>query len=125
MIRQTCRQVAAWSALRPEGERLTAAVNLSARQFASTDFLDDVGRAVSDFGLPPASLAVEVNERVVARDMSRAVGVLTNLADVRGSTDAKANHQRQIGVPAHAIENADGVPDVVSGRRHRSCPRSA
>jgi len=79
VIREACRQVAAWSALRPEGERLTAAVNLSARQFVSTDFLDDVGRAVSDFGLPPASLAVEVNERVVARDMSRAVGVLTGL----------------------------------------------
>ncbi|MBW8770548.1 MAG: EAL domain-containing protein [Gemmatimonadetes bacterium] len=35
VIRQTCRQVAAWSALRPEGERLTAAVNLSARQKGS------------------------------------------------------------------------------------------
>jgi diguanylate cyclase (GGDEF)-like protein len=79
VIREACRQVAAWTALRPDGDRLTVAVNLSARQFVSTDFLDDVGRAVSDFGLPPASLAVEVNERVVARDMSRAVGVLTGL----------------------------------------------
>jgi len=79
VIREACRQVAAWTALRPEGDRLTVAVNLSARQFVSTDFLDDVGRAVSDFGLPPASLALEVNERVVARDMSRAVGVLTGL----------------------------------------------
>jgi EAL domain-containing protein (putative c-di-GMP-specific phosphodiesterase class I) len=79
VIREACRQVAAWTASRPDGELLTVAVNLSARQFASTDFLDDVGRAVSDFGLPPASLAVEVNERVVARDMSRAVGVLTGL----------------------------------------------
>ena len=41
-------------------------MNLSARQFVSTEFLDDVGRAVSDFGLPPASLVLEVNERVVA-----------------------------------------------------------
>jgi predicted signal transduction protein with EAL and GGDEF domain len=79
VIREACRQLAAWNALIPEGERLTVAVNLSARQFVSTDFLDDVGRAVSDFGLAPASLALEVNERVVARDMSRAVGVLTGL----------------------------------------------
>jgi diguanylate cyclase (GGDEF)-like protein len=79
VIREACRQVAEWTAVRPEGDRLTVAVNLSARQFVSTDFLDDVGRAVSDFGLPPASLAVEVNERVVARDMSRAIGVLTGL----------------------------------------------
>jgi len=79
VIREACRQLAAWTALIPDGERLTVAVNLSARQFVSTDFLDDVGRAVSDFGLAPASLALEVNERVVARDMSRAVGVLTGL----------------------------------------------
>ena len=79
VIREACRQVAQWSTTLPPGEILTVAVNLSARQFISTDFLDDVGRAVSDFGLPPASLALEVNERVVARDMARAVGVLTGL----------------------------------------------
>jgi diguanylate cyclase (GGDEF)-like protein len=79
VIREACRQVALWTTTLPPGEILTVAVNLSARQFISTDFLDDVGRAVSDFGLPPASLALEVNERVVARDMARAVGVLTGL----------------------------------------------
>jgi EAL domain-containing protein (putative c-di-GMP-specific phosphodiesterase class I) len=79
VIRESCRQLAGWSRAMPEGEILTVAVNLSARQFTSTDFLEEVGRAVSDFGLPPASLALEVNERVVARDMARAVGVLTGL----------------------------------------------
>jgi diguanylate cyclase (GGDEF)-like protein len=79
VIREACRQVAAWTKGMPPGEILTVAVNLSARQFTSTDFLDDVGRAVDDFGLAPASLALEVNERVVARDMARAVGVLTGL----------------------------------------------
>ncbi|MEO8562071.1 MAG: GGDEF domain-containing protein [bacterium] len=79
VIRESCRQLAGWTAALPAGEVLTVAVNLSARQFTSTDFLEEVGRAVSDFGLPPASLALEVNERVVARDMARAVGVLTGL----------------------------------------------
>jgi diguanylate cyclase (GGDEF)-like protein len=79
VLRQACQQVASWSATLPPGEILTIAVNLSARQFVSTEVLDDVGRAVSDFGLPPASLVLEVNERVVARDMARAMGVLTGL----------------------------------------------
>jgi diguanylate cyclase (GGDEF)-like protein len=79
VIREACRQVAEWTSGMPEGEILTVAVNLSARQFTSTDFLEDVGRAVSDFGLAPSCLALEVNERVVARDMARAVGVLTGL----------------------------------------------
>ena len=79
VLRQACRQVATWSATLPAGEILTIAVNLSARQFISTEFLDDVGRAVAEAGLPPVSLVLEVNERVVARDMSRAMGVLTGL----------------------------------------------
>ena len=79
VLREACRQVSRWTATMPPGELLTVAVNLSARQFVSTEFLDDVGRAVGDFGLPPACLVLEVNERVVARDMARAVGVLTGL----------------------------------------------
>jgi diguanylate cyclase (GGDEF)-like protein len=79
VLRQACRQVAAWTATLPPGEILTIAVNLSARQFVSTEFLDDVGRTVAEAGLSPASLVLEVNERVVARDMSRAMGVLTGL----------------------------------------------
>jgi diguanylate cyclase (GGDEF)-like protein len=79
VLRQACHQVAQWTATLPPGEILTIAVNLSARQFVSTEFLEDVGRTVSEFGLPPASLVLEVNERVVARDMARAVGVLTGL----------------------------------------------
>jgi diguanylate cyclase (GGDEF)-like protein len=79
VLRQACQQVAAWTATLPPGEILTIAVNLSARQFISTEFLEDVGRTVTNAGLPPASLVLEVNERVVARDMSRAMGVLTGL----------------------------------------------
>ncbi|HKP15113.1 MAG TPA: EAL domain-containing protein [Gemmatimonadaceae bacterium] len=79
VLRQACQQVAAWTATLPPGQILTIAVNLSARQFVSTEFLDDVGRSVSDVGLPPACLVLEVNERVVARDMARAMGVLTGL----------------------------------------------
>jgi len=79
VLRQACQQVAEWTASMPAGQILTIAVNLSARQFVSTEFLDDVGRTVAEFGLPPASLVLEVNERVVARDMARAMGVLTGL----------------------------------------------
>jgi EAL domain-containing protein (putative c-di-GMP-specific phosphodiesterase class I) len=79
VLRQACRQVAQWTATLPPGEILTVAVNLSARQFVSTEFLEDVGRTIAEHGLAPASLVLEVNERVVARDMARAVGVLTGL----------------------------------------------
>ena len=80
VLRQACKQVQDWSrATSREGAALTIAVNLSARQFTSSEFMSDVERAIRDFGLAPAALALEVNERVVARDVARAAGVLTGL----------------------------------------------
>lgn len=79
VLRQACRQVQEWSRATRDTPALSIAVNLSARQFTSSEFLEDVERAIRDFGLAPASLALEVNERVVARDVARAAGVLTGL----------------------------------------------
>jgi EAL domain-containing protein (putative c-di-GMP-specific phosphodiesterase class I) len=79
VLREACRQVQEWSRTSPGPAPLTIAVNLSARQFTSSELLVDVERAIRDFALPPASLALEVNERAVARDVSRAAGALTGL----------------------------------------------
>jgi diguanylate cyclase (GGDEF)-like protein len=64
VLRQACSRSSRGAPSLPPGRSSRIAVNLSARQFVSTEFLDDVGRSVSDFGLPPASLVLEVNERV-------------------------------------------------------------
>jgi EAL domain-containing protein (putative c-di-GMP-specific phosphodiesterase class I) len=58
---------------------LTVAVNLSTRQFKASGFLDDVSRTIKAFGLHPSSLVLEVNERVIAPDLTRAAGVLSAL----------------------------------------------
>ena len=79
VLREACRQVQEWSRTSPGPAPLSIAVNLSARQFTSSELLVDVERAIRDFALPPASLALEVNERAVARDVSRAAGALTGL----------------------------------------------
>jgi diguanylate cyclase (GGDEF)-like protein len=79
VLREACHQVREWNFEVPSGTRLTIAVNLSNRQFNATGFLDDVARTIKVFGLPPDSLVLEVNERVVAQDLTRAAGVLTGL----------------------------------------------
>ncbi len=79
VLRQACHQVREWNFEVPGAEGLTIAVNLSARQFNATGFLDQVSRTIQIFGLAPACLALEVNERVVAQDVARAAGVLTAL----------------------------------------------
>jgi diguanylate cyclase (GGDEF)-like protein len=80
VLREACQQLTKWNVGVPTTDaRLTIAVNLSARQFNASGFLDDVSRTIKAFGLLPSSLVLEVNERVVAHDLTRAAGVLSAL----------------------------------------------
>lgn len=79
VLREACHQVREWNLADGGNAALSIAVNLSARQFNASGFLDDVVRTVKIFGLAPASLVLEVNERVVAQDLTRASGILTGL----------------------------------------------
>ena len=79
VLREACRQVVEWNRDVPMGGPLSIAVNLSARQFNATGFLDDVAQAIRRNALPPRALVLEVNERVVERDFARAHGVMTAL----------------------------------------------
>jgi diguanylate cyclase (GGDEF)-like protein len=80
VLREACQQLRQWNVGVPTTDSgLTIAVNLSARQFNASGFLDDVARTIKAFGLVPSSLVLEVNERVVAQDLTRAAGVLTAL----------------------------------------------
>ena len=79
VLREACRQVVEWNRDVPMGGPLSIAVNLSARQFNATGFLNDVAAAIHGNSLPPRSLVLEVNERVVERDLARAYGVMQSL----------------------------------------------
>jgi diguanylate cyclase (GGDEF)-like protein len=79
VLREACHQVRGWNHEVSKDEALSIAVNLSARQFNASGFLDDVTRTLKIFGLVPSLLVLEVNERVVAQDLARAAGVLSGL----------------------------------------------
>jgi diguanylate cyclase (GGDEF)-like protein len=61
---------------------LRMAVNLSARQFAHENVLQDVARALNETGLDPAALELEIAESTVMRDPERAVKLLGRLKDM-------------------------------------------
>ena len=79
VLREACQQLRSWNVGVPGAGGLTIAVNLSARQFNDSGFLQDVARTTKEFGLLPSSLVLEVNERVVAPDPTRAAEVLVSL----------------------------------------------
>ena len=56
--------------------RLRVAVNLSARQFASSDLLDNIESVLNDTGLDPACLELELTESLFMSDVTPAVELL-------------------------------------------------
>ncbi len=79
VLRESCNQLREWNHGLASAAPLTIAVNLSTRQFSANAFLNDITRTFKVFGLPAASVTLEVNERVVAQDVEKAAGVLTAL----------------------------------------------
>jgi diguanylate cyclase (GGDEF)-like protein len=67
VLRETCRQTAAWlSEFGPDALR-EAGPNVSARQLHDPDFVSDVTAALADSGLPCERLVLEVTESAVLR----------------------------------------------------------
>jgi diguanylate cyclase (GGDEF)-like protein len=67
VLRETCRQAAAWlSEFGPDALQ-EAGPNVSARQLQDPDFVSDVRAALADSGLPCERLVLEVTESAVLR----------------------------------------------------------
>lgn len=78
VIAQSCKQLAIWSKDN-DTANLTCAVNVSARQFRSTDFVDHLAAMLSDCGVPPDRLKVELTETLLLDDIEGAVEKITAL----------------------------------------------
>ena len=73
VLRTACREAAFW--VRP----LKVAVNLSPRQFQQADLPERVLAILTESGLSPARLELEITESVIINDMARALGILRRL----------------------------------------------
>jgi diguanylate cyclase (GGDEF)-like protein len=67
VLRETCRQAAAWLAEFGPDLLDKAAPNVSVRQLHDPDFVADVAAALADSGLPPDRLVLELTESAVLR----------------------------------------------------------
>jgi len=80
VIQEACRQNAVWQA---EGfEALTIAVNVSALQFESDDFMEIVANALEHSGLAPEYLEVELTESVIMQDVDIVIDRLNALRSI-------------------------------------------
>ncbi len=78
IMREACWKAASWVRA---GHPAKVAVNVSALQFGSDRFADQVLRIVQHAGLPPDHLELEITESVVMQDPDRALRVIKPLRD--------------------------------------------
>ncbi len=77
VLRESCRQMAAWHALGYVDLRI--AVNVSIRQLQAPDFAATVARALADTGLEPGALVVELTENMIMDDAEASLAQLRRL----------------------------------------------
>ncbi len=77
VLRSACRQLRDWQ--RAGRQELRIAVNVSARQLAEPDFVQDVADVLADTGLAPRCLELELTESAVMNDVAHATAVMHEL----------------------------------------------
>lgn len=82
VLRQACFDVHDWQTRFPDTAPPTVNVNLSARQLQDCGLVDEVAAALTESGLPPRSLALEITESVLMHDAASAVVWLRQLKEL-------------------------------------------
>lgn len=77
VLETACRHVMDWA--RKGLPPVRVAVNLSARQFHSTGFLESVRRILRESGVPPDSIELELTESAMMQNVEYAAGLLSEL----------------------------------------------
>ncbi len=89
VLKETCRQVKEWQDRYPKSPPLVACVNISAGQIRRLSLLEDVGSALRESGVEARSLALEITESALVKDMATSMALLKDLrkAGVRFALD--------------------------------------
>ena len=81
VLETACRQAAAWRDAH-EGSNLVMSVNLSGRQFAQPDLVDEVAGILIESRLAPEALELEITKSVVMDESEVGVRTLRRLRDL-------------------------------------------
>jgi EAL domain-containing protein (putative c-di-GMP-specific phosphodiesterase class I) len=79
VLGEACRQMRAWHDRYPTRPPMTVSVNLSARELEEPGLVDSVRSALTDSGLDPAHLVLEITESLLLVDLPRTVRTLAEL----------------------------------------------
>ncbi len=74
------RSIAECAAWRKDGREMSVAVNLSVRNLLDRDLPKEIERLLSDYGLPPEALQLEITESMIMSDPERALSTVSRLS---------------------------------------------
>jgi EAL domain-containing protein (putative c-di-GMP-specific phosphodiesterase class I) len=78
VLETACSQIAAWTG-RKEGEHLSIAVNISAREFRQPKFVDYVLTALERTGANPHNLKIELSESMFGENVEEVIAKMNKL----------------------------------------------
>jgi len=82
VLRTACLEVARWHRDIPGAEGMRVSVNLSARQFSEPDLLDTVRAALTESGIAPDRLVLEITESLLMQDVDATAVTLGELREL-------------------------------------------
>jgi EAL domain-containing protein (putative c-di-GMP-specific phosphodiesterase class I) len=82
VLREACQTMAKWRQELPGAEDAYITVNLSAHQLSDIELLDTIASALSDSGLPPEALVMEVTESMLMSDTSASIATLGGIHEM-------------------------------------------
>jgi diguanylate cyclase (GGDEF)-like protein/PAS domain S-box-containing protein len=80
VLRKACQQMSTWQSSHPSDPPMFISVNLSSKQFSQVDLVPEIARLLSDTGLIPRSLKLEITESAI---MERSEDATQKLAQLR------------------------------------------
>ena len=82
VLHEACAQLKHWHEKYPSLQNVSVNVNISNRQFAQSNFIDGVVKALHTHGLKPESLKLEITENVLISNYAAANEVFTKLQNL-------------------------------------------
>jgi diguanylate cyclase (GGDEF)-like protein/PAS domain S-box-containing protein len=118
VLAEACRQLKSWHLARVRVPKVS--VNISARQFSDGQLGKRIARMLSETGLPPACLELELTESILMREVNEALQMLDGLkklglsiaVDDFGTGYSSLNYLKQFPIDVLKIDRTfvDGLP---------------
>jgi diguanylate cyclase (GGDEF)-like protein len=123
VMEQAVRQLATWRQERPDLPPLAMDINLSADQLADPTLVGDVLTLISETGVDPTSIVLEITESAVVRDLDSALKTLNQLSAVGvrlalddfGTGYSSLSHLRRLPVSTLKIDKSFVTGETTHG----------